>query len=164
MESEIFNVLTGGVAGSLIGAVGGVINKWQDNAHAKAMANSALAKLNAEQQHSLEMAKLNKEVSIVQSDNELQIASYNNESKGLSEGKDSKLLELADFVRSMVRPILTVLLIFFSVGTMTYILLTYDIKFTADQAYLILAQYTSLIVSCTSMALGWWFGSRKTGG
>lgn len=163
MTAEFLDMVSGGIAGSLIGAVGGVINKWQDIRQARDTANSEIAKLSTKQQHELEMARLNKEVSVNSNDKDTMIASMQNESTPLSAGKDSKLLEIADFIRGLTRPVLTAILVFFSMGSMLYFIYKFNLTLTADQAYILLLQFVQMLVSCTGMALGWWFGSRKTG-
>ena len=77
-------------------------------------------------------------------------------------GEDGKLLRLADFIRGVVRPGLTVYLVFFNSALLTYLVYKYDLAFTKEQAYELAQAILTCILGCTSLALGWWFGARKT--
>jgi hypothetical protein len=78
-----------------------------------------------------------------------------------SNGSDSKLLQITDFIRGITRPSLTIYLIVFNSALLSYLVWKYDLTFTKEQAFDIAKDIVTCLLSCTTLALGWWFGARK---
>lgn len=159
--SLLVDILGSGVGGGVLGVAGAVVNKWLDLKTLDKRTAAELAKLELDYSHKEKLASL----TLSEKDYEALSNSINSDKATYSEGvagEDGKLLRLADFIRGVVRPGLTVYLVFFNSALLTYLVYKYDLAFTKEQAYELAQAILTCILGCTSLALGWWFGARKT--
>lgn len=154
----ILETVASGLAGGVLGVGGAIIQKWLDGKNLDKQAQVDLAKLGLELGHKEKMAQLG----VSEKDYEALTASINSDKGTYSAGSDSKLLQVADFIRGITRPSLTVYLILFNSALLGYLVSKYDLSFTKEQAYAIAKDIVTCLLSCTTLALGWWFGARKT--
>lgn len=155
--SSIVDVISGGVGGSILGVGGALATKYLDSKTAKATGDLELEKLRETHKHDQAMAGFN----LQGKDYETLAASIESDKATYSPGSESRLLQLADFIRAIVRPWLTVFLISLCAGFAIYIFYTHSVKFTEDQLYSILDGIVLCLLNSTSLALSWWFGARK---
>jgi hypothetical protein len=158
--SLLVDIIGSGVGGGVLGVAGAVVNKWLDLKTLDKKTAAELAKLELDYSHKEKLASL----TLSEKDYEALSNSINSDKATYSEGftgEDGKLLRLADFIRGVVRPGLTVYLVFFNSALLTYLVYKYDLAFTKEQAYELAQAILTCILGCTSLALGWWFGARK---
>lgn len=161
--SSAVDSISGGLVGGVVGAVGAAVNKYQERKQAVEIANSEIHKLELAQNHELAMASIAKQTTELSTDSASLIASIESDKATYSSGNDSKLMQIADFIRATIRPVLTAALIFYSGLALWYIINHYDIQLTVEQIYNLVNALLTTLNACTGIALGWWFGSRKAG-
>ncbi len=154
---SVLSAASTGVVGSILGVGGAVVTKYMEQKTAKIAGDLELEKLKENNSHAKYLANLSLSAEGYKS----LISSIESDKATYSVGSTSFLLILADFIKAIVRPVLTVLLICLTSGVLVYIFSTYSIKFTDAQIYAILDAILTCILNCTSMALGWWFGARS---
>jgi len=155
--SSVLDVISGGVGGSVLGVGGALATKYLDSKSAKASGDLELQKLKETLKHEETMASYNLQAK----DYETLAASIAADKATYSTGTDSRLLRVADFIRALVRPWLTLFLISLCSGFAVYIFYSHSIKFTEDQLYTLLDAIIMCLLNSTSLALSWWFGARK---
>lgn len=146
------------LAGGILGVGGAIVQKWLDGKNLDKQSQAEIAKLGLEYGHKEKLAQLG----VSEKEYELLKASIESDKGTYSAGSDSKLLQFADFIRGITRPSLTIYLIIFNSTLLAYLVSTYDLAFTKEQAYDIAKDIVTCLLSCTTLALGWWFGARKT--
>lgn len=148
------------LGGGAIGAVGSAFTRWHQG-------RLELDKLRIQTQHEQSLAKIELQQLELQAKVDVDKAAYGTLSESFaadttrySSGTgDSMIMLVVDAVRGLIRPILTMMLVMCT----GYLGLT----LSAD-AYMpdsvkaeLLTQIITGLVSCTSMALAWWFGARN---
>lgn len=155
--TSVVDIISGGVGGSILGVGGALATKYLDSKVAKTSAEFELQKLRETLKHEETMASFN----LQSKDYETLATSLEADKATYSTGSDSLLLQIADFIRAIVRPWLTVFLISLCSGFAVYIFYSHSIKFTEAQLYEILNAIVLCLLNSTSLALSWWFGARK---
>ena len=148
----ITEFLTSALGGSAIGAVAAVIGRWMQG-------KQELDKLRLVQAHEVAMAKAElqqakalAEVELVKASASTQIESYLHDAIIGGTG-------FVGAVRALVRPLLTAFLV---VSTAALGLVLADTtQLDPVDSTALLKQIVDGLVSCTSMALAWWFGARS---
>lgn len=145
------------LSGGILGVGGAIVQKWLDGKNLDKQSQAEIAKLSLEYGHKERLVQLG----VSEKEYEALKASIDSDKGTYSAGSASKLLQLADFIRGITRPSLTIYLIIFNSSLLAYLVSTYDLAFTKEQAYDIAKDIVTCLLSCTTLALGWWFGARK---
>lgn len=148
------NALSGGV----LGAAGAAFSRWHE-------AKLELTKLAIANKHQLDMAEQALTAQAVKQDGDgltvsapVDAATYSvSTSKHASWG-----LMLVDAVRGLVRPLLTALLLCSTMYYTSRLLTLSGAQLTPAEAHDLLKFLLESTVSCTGIALTWWFGARPT--
>lgn len=140
------------LGGSTLGAVAAAVSRWQQGKH-------ELAKLEAQQAHDIALAKIELQQAKALANVELVKASASTQVESYVHDANMQGTGAVQAIRALVRPLLTV----FLVVTTAYvgIQLTYSSQLEPADANALLKQIVDGLVSCTSMALAWWFGARS---
>ena len=170
----LINLLTSALGGSLIGAIGGFVQKWQDNKnefklaqlkyqHEKDMTSheKAMAELQLNSQKSMAEIEANKQITVadlsaLEQSMEMDKATY----ATVDVSKANKWLILVDVVRGVMRPMLTAGLATYCVFVTAYNLIQYGVDFPTDRLMEITFVLIDSMATYTGVAVSWWFGSR----
>jgi hypothetical protein len=139
MLDGIVSILTGSIGGSLIGMVGGFLNRKEERKKQK-----------EENDHTFRMVKENANAE-----------QQGSEARAFEESQKS-LSPKADFIKSLVRPVITFLLLYqcylilTSLEAITGGLESLPVDMTLDLYKTIVLN----IISLTATAVNWWFASR----
>lgn len=141
------NALSGGV----LGAAGAAFSRWHE-------AKLELTKLAIANKHELELLAAKQDGEGLVASAPVDAATYSVQTSANA----SPSLMLVDAVRGLVRPLLTAMLL---CSTMYYTSRLLDIasmNITPVEAQKLLQFLLESTVSCTGIALTWWFGARPT--
>ena len=148
----ITELMGSALGGSALGAIAAVIGRWMQG-------KQELDKLRLVQAHEVAMAKAElqqakalAEVELIKATTSTQIESYTHDAIIGGTG-------FVGAVRALVRPLLTAFLV---VSTAALGLVLADTtQLDPIDSTILLKQIVDGLVSCTSMALAWWFGARS---
>lgn len=194
MLESLAGIATGGwgpIIGSLVGFAGGVVNKYmaykvqklqnQDNTNARAHAKD-MAVINFNREKEITAMEIEGRANQTAIDGEIEIEKIDLSNMGLSIGADraaylaqdaqskSKLIMYAmavvDFVRGMVRPVLTVALVWAALYISRDFLGLLQVANNGGLPVNVVIQLTVIsvvtILTLATTAVGYWFGSRPT--
>ena len=148
------NALSGGV----LGAAGAAFSRWHEaklELTKLAIANQQALKL---AEHELERMKLAQDGAGLAASAPVDAATYSTETSQYA----SSQLMLVDAVRGLVRPLLTALLLCSTMYYTNRLLTIVGMNLTPAEAHQLLQFLLESTVSCTGIALTWWFGARPT--
>lgn len=148
------NALSGGV----LGAAGAAFSRWHE-------AKLELTKLEINNKHQLDMAEQGLAAQVVKQDGDSLVASAPVDAATYSTATSqyaSSQLMLVDAVRGLVRPLLTALLLCSTMYYTNRLLTIVGMNLTPAEAHQLLQFLLESTVSCTGIALTWWFGARPT--
>lgn len=141
------NALSGGV----LGAAGAAFSRWHE-------AKLGLTKLAITNQHQLALLAAKQDGDGLMASAPADTATY---STGTSQYASNQLM-LVDAVRGLVRPLLTAALLCSTMYYTSRLLSMTEARLTPAEAHQLLQFLLESTVSCTSIALTWWFGARPT--
>lgn len=148
----ITEFLSSALGGSALGAVAAAVVRWQQG-------KQELEKLRLQQAHELALAKAElqqakalADVELIKSTGSTQVESYTHDAIIGGTG-------LVGAVRALVRPLLTAFLVVST--TALGLVLADTTQLDPVDSTALLKQIVDGLVSCTSMALAWWFGARS---
>lgn len=155
---SLVDIVGNALGGGVLGAAGAAFSRWHE-------AKLELAKLEINNKHQLAMAEQALTAQVVKQDGDGLIASapvdaatYSTET---SKNATPQLM-LVDAVRGLVRPLLTALLLCSTMYYTSRLLTLAGAQLTPAEAHDLLKFLLESTVSCTGIALTWWFGARPT--
>lgn len=146
------------ISGGVLGAAGAAFSRWHE-------AKLELAKLEINNKHELDMAEQGLAAQVVKQDGDGLVASAPADTATYSTDTSqyaSPHLMLVDAVRGLVRPLLTALLLCSTMYYTSRLLTLAGAQLTPAEAHDLLKFLLESTVSCTGIALTWWFGARPT--
>lgn len=158
---EPLTSLLGAFGGSVVGAVSAHLTKRHEAKVRIEEAKIQYARDKMLNEHELRMHEA-----------KMQMHTMEQEYKGLTESfkmdaatyasavPGSKLMLIVDFVRGLVRPVLTATLLIYCMVTLFYLTKHYDVQLAQNEVYELVSILIHNLVTCTGIALAWWFGSR----
>ena len=148
----LIEFLSSALGGSALGAVAAAVGRWQQG-------KQELEKLRLQQAHELALAKAElqqakalADVELIKSTGSTQVESYTHDA--MLDG-----MGFVGAVRALVRPMLTAFLVICT--ALIGLQLASDTQLDPVDSTALLKQIVDGLVSCTSMALAWWFGARS---
>ena len=141
------NALSGGV----LGAAGAAFSRWHE-------AKLEITKLEINNKHELELLAAKQDGDGLVASAPVDAATYSTETSQYA----SPHLMLVDAVRGLVRPLLTALLLCSTMYYTSRLLTLAGAQLTPAEAHDLLKFLLESTVSCTGIALTWWFGARPT--
>lgn len=172
MVSLIASILSSAGFGSLIGAAGGLFNRYFDlrlkdkeleaqkvkNAHDLAMRDKDMAAMSLEWEHREQIVSIESAGRVEERAYDAMVASYQNDRASYGGGA-------VDIVRGLTRPVLTALLTVGALvvnGILIFLLTRYwsDVPIS-DRLKLIFMALEWLLFQAGTV-IGWWFGSRPS--
>ena len=172
----LLNILTGGATGllgSLFTVIFGYFEEKRKNAHEIEMRQLDMEEMDKEWEYRQRAADREADVRLQESSDDLMRASYVNDSATYTKGHDLPRwgvipLLLVDLVRGLIRPSLTIILIWMIYSTRCEIIAILEAAgisaITPDLALGIYREVVASILYCGTTALLWWFGSRQIRG
>ncbi|CCO22213.1 hypothetical protein [Maridesulfovibrio hydrothermalis] len=169
----ILSIVTGGATGllgSLFTGIFGYFEEKRKNAHEIEMRRLDMEEMDKEWQYRQRAADREAETRLQESADDLMQASYANDTATYSAGHDLPKwgvipLLLVDMIRGLIRPALTVILIWMIYSTRREVMEVLNAAgitaITPDSALKIYNEVVSSILYCGTTALLWWFGSRQ---
>ena len=146
--------LASALGGSALGAIAAAIGRWQQG-------KQELEKLRLQQAHEVAMAKAElqqakalAEIELVKATASTQVESYAHDAMLSGMG-------FVGAVRALVRPLLTAFLVICT--ALLGLQLASKTQLDPVDSTAMLKHIVEGLVSCTSMALAWWFGARSHG-
>lgn len=139
------NALSGGV----LGAAGAAFSRWHE-------AKLELAKLELANKHELARIALEQDGAGLIATAPVDSATYSNQ---VSPAAPPSLV-FVDTVRGLVRPVLTAMLLCTTIYCTTKLLNVATLNISPTEAQEFLRYLLESLVSCTGIALTWWFGTR----
>lgn len=171
--NDFLTVLSGGLGGSILGAIGGIFSKiWEAKQRAKDQEHEwRMAQVN--QAHEVQMSQLNANARMEELDIAYQTKALEGEYAGLlasiesdkatfSAAPTSKWMIAVDFIRGTMRSWLTSLLVIYMGLALVYLTQKYNVELNNQQVYDLVNNILTCLVTCASASLLWWFGSRST--
>lgn len=178
--SGIVDLLAGAFGGSVVGAIGGTVQKYMEgknklkeleltNKHEAAMAEAETNQMRLQLESQKAVAGIEADARKAEADSEALVASLENDTAryaNIDVSKSSKWLIAVDVVRGLVRPVLTGGLATYCVAVTAYNLTTYGDQMQSDQIAVATFALIDSMATYTGLAISWWFGSRghKAGG
>jgi len=166
MWGTITSLLSGGVTGIF----GSVVSNITDYFEQKRKNQQEIKLRELDIQEMQKEYEARKQVAAVKTSAETQQASYEHDSRSYSKGLDIKsawvkiFLVFVDFVRGMVRPALTLFLIWLVWDTRQEVQMIIDQAgldaLSPEQAIGIYSAIVDMILFLASTAVTWWFGTR----
>lgn len=148
---SLVDIVGNALGGGVLGAAGAAFSRWHE-------AKLELAKLEISNKHELERMVLAQDGEGLVASAPVDAATY---STGTSEHATPQLM-LVDAVRGLVRPLLTALLLCSTMYYTSRLLTLAGAQLTPAEAHDLLKFLLESTVSCTGIALTWWFGARPT--
>ena len=163
-------MLGGLISGGVTGLIGSVVSNITDyfeqrrkNEHEKELRKLDIQEMQQEY-------KARKQITVQKTDADTMQASYEHDSRSYSKGLDIKsawlkvMLVFGDFVRAMVRPVLTAFLIWLVWDTRQEVQMIIDQAgldaLSPEKAIGIYTAVVEMILFLASTAITWWFGTR----
>lgn len=148
---SLVDIVGNALGGGVLGAAGAAFSRWHE-------AKLELTKLEISNKHELERMVLAQDGDGLVASAPVDAATY---STGTSEHATPQLM-LVDAVRGLVRPLLTALLLCSTMYYTSRLLTLAGAQLTPAEAHDLLKFLLESTVSCTGIALTWWFGARPT--
>ncbi|WP_319778429.1 hypothetical protein [Maridesulfovibrio sp.] len=173
IEETLLNIVTGGATGLLGSIFTGIFSYFEEkrkNAHEIEMRKLDMEEMDKEWEYRQRAADREADIRLQESADDLQKISYANDTATYSAGHDLPKwgvipLLLVDLVRGLIRPSLTVLLIWMIYSTRVEVMAVLEAagvqSISVDSAMKIYNEVVSSILYCGTTALLWWFGSRQ---
>jgi len=159
-----------GVIGSLVSNITDIWKRRQDRQHELKLRQLDIQMMDKEWEYRERQAETEASVDMQESADSLRADSYDHDARTYSVGLEVEaawskaLLVLADFIRALVRPALTVFLIWLVWETRMEVVEVLDAAgmqgISAEQAVSVYASVVDMILYLASTAVTWWFGTR----
>lgn len=159
---DLIGLFTGSLGGSLVGAVGAGFSKWFEARNEIKKEELSIERDKLNNQHELEVMKTETDSAVKMKEYEALSTSLKSDKASYSVGRDSKWLTFVDVVRGLVRPSITALLLIYCAAMLVYLTTHYQVEFDDTQVYELVYMIVHNLVTCSGIALTWWFGSRAT--
>lgn len=170
--SGILELVTSSLGGSIVGAAGAAFSKWHEGKLKLEEMKLNLEQTKLNNSHDLSMAQITQAGNREEAEEQFRKAALEVDYAGLeasiladratySTADGSKWLVLVDVVRGLVRPVLTASLLIYCMAALLYITRHYSVELTNEQLYNIVVTIVNNLVTCSSIALTWWFGTRS---
>lgn len=173
MMSTIASLLSGGATGLLGSVVSNVADYFEDRAkrkHQVEMRKLDLEEMDREYSFQKSMAEKEHEAAVEESSYDLQEKSYEHDAARYSDGLKIKsiwlkaMLVFVDLVRGLVRPGLTLFLIWLVWDTRKEVESVLSAagldKISPEDALVTYGMIVDMILYMASMSMAWWFGTR----
>lgn len=166
---SLFSGASLGIIGSAVSKVADLVKRHQDRKHELALKRLDLEMMDKEHAYLERRAEMEGEVRLEESADGLVAASLRADRATYSAGHEMGawavgLLVLVDFVRGMIRPLLTVFLIWLVWDTRAEVMgvlhATGFEGMSPERALGLYGMLLELIIFLTSTCVTWWFGSR----
>lgn len=148
---SLLEIAGNALSGGLLGTAGAAFSRWHE-------AKLELTKLAMSQSHELALLSAKQDGEGMVASQSADKASYSTETAPTA----SYTLHFVDAVRGLVRPVLTLVLLCTTMYCTSTLLDIAGANITAQEAQQLLQYMLESTVSCTSIALTWWFGARPT--
>ncbi len=148
---SLVDIVGNALGGGVLGAAGAAFSRWHE-------AKLELAKLEINNKHELELLAAKQDGDGLVASAPVDAATYSTET---SKNATPQLM-LVDAVRGLVRPLLTALLLCSTMYYTSRLLTLAGAQLTTAEAHDLLKFLLESTVSCTGIALTWWFGARPT--
>ncbi len=148
---SLVDIVGNALGGGVLGAAGAAFSRWHE-------AKLELAKLEINNKHELELLAAKQDGDGLVASAPVDAATYSTET---SKNVTPQLM-LVDAVRGLVRPLLTALLLCSTMYYTSRLLTLAGAQLTTAEAHDLLKFLLESTVSCTGIALTWWFGARPT--
>ena len=148
---SLVDIVGNALGGGVLGAAGAAFSRWHE-------AKLELAKLEINNKHELELLAAKQDGDGLVASAPVDAATYSTET---SQNATPQLM-LVDAVRGLVRPLLTALLLCSTMYYTSRLLTLAGAQLTTAEAHDLLKFLLESTVSCTGIALTWWFGARPT--
>ena len=171
----LMQLLSSALGGGLVGAIASSLNKVMDNRkdikvlelnlqHDKDMSQheAAMAKMQLDSQQAL--ASVDAEVRLGEADYRSLEASMEADQAryaNVDTTKTSKWFVLVDFIRGIMRPVITSTLTVYLIVVTFYSFATYGVTFESHEVAAMTFAVVDAMTTCASLSLSWWFGSRS---
>jgi hypothetical protein len=159
-----------GIVGSLISNVADIWKRRQERKHELALKEMDIRMMDKEYQYKERRAEMEGQVQLQGSADDMREGSYEHDSRAYSADLDIKsawlkaMLVIADFVRALIRPALTVFLIWLVWETRQEVNAVIEAAgveaISVDKAVGIYGAVVEMILFLASTAVTWWFGTR----
>lgn len=159
-----------GLSGGLTGLAGGLLQtgldffkQREDNKHALKMAELDLKSQEMEFQHQVQVESMIAEKEIAVAEAKALAESYSADSASYSKGSANWLMFIVDFVRGLVRPALTIYLIYMCASILAALEGQQNTIANLDpqSQHELYESIIDQILFMANMAVSWWFGSRS---
>lgn len=175
--SGVLSVLTSALSGGFIGTVGSLASKWLEGKQKKEQEEISLNKLREQNAHEKAMVQMQlegqKNIKLIEAEEAWHTADFNALAKSLEAdsatyskvdvSKASPWLVAVDFVRGMMRPLITGSLVAYCVWMSFYIFADYGAELDKTQMAATVFAVIDSMSALTGLAVSWWFGSRVHG-
>lgn len=155
--------------GGATGLFGSFMSGWLElkkqklqNEHESQMAEHELAVMDKETERQVSISRIEADAQIQVADAQLMSASYDADQLRYSKPGNSWMMQFVDFVRGLIRPVLTAYLVWVASRILAAVLELLDKMDGLSEALLVpMANQVIMAVLYMAMtALGWWFGTR----
>lgn len=149
---SIIDLVQSAFGGGALGAAAAALGRWQQGKQEVEKLKLVHAHEQAMAKLELQQAKAMADIEFVKGSSNIQVASYDHDANIAGIG-------FVGAVRALVRPLLTMFLV--GSTALLGLQLASVAAIPQDTAISLLQQIVGGLVSCTSMALAWWFGVRR---
>lgn len=156
---DVLTLLSGAFGGSVVGALGAAFTKWHDAKSQLKLMQLQMERDNLLNAHELKMHEAKVAADILEQEYKGLTESYGADKATYSQNGSGWLIAV-DFIRGLVRPVLTVVLLAYCMATLFYLTDHYDVQLESKEVYDLVSLIVHNLVTCTGIALTWWFGSR----
>lgn len=159
--SDLAGGLTGALGGSVIGGIGAMFTKWWDGRMQLKKMELQIERDKMLNEHELLVMESEQKSAVQKMEYAALSDSIESDKATYTTNKESGWLVMVDVVRGLIRPVLTVTLLVYSIFLAVYLTRHYDVEFSNTQVFDMVYMIVNNLVVCSGVALTWWFGSRQ---
>lgn len=148
---SLLDLASNAISGGVLGAAGAAFSRWHE-------AKLELTKLEIANKHELELLAAKQDGNGLVASAPVDAATYSTQTSPQA----SATLMAVDAIRGLVRPLLTALLLCSTMYYTSKVLDVAALNISPTEAQELLRFLLESTVSCTGIALTWWFGARPT--